>query len=96
MSNQTVSTNEETMVGGWTPYGPLTPEDKQIFDEATKGFPRVQFTPHSVSTQLVAGMNYRFKCSAMVPPAEVIWEVIVEIFQPLGGGQPYITGIYRV
>jgi hypothetical protein len=94
MSNQKVTNNAGAVPGGWTPYGPVTPEDKQIFDEATKDFPRVQFTQHLVSTQLVAGMNYRFKCSAMIPPAEINWEVIVEIFQPLEGGQPHIIAIW--
>jgi hypothetical protein len=44
---------------------------------------------------VVAGVNYRFKCSASKPPAYVIWECIVEIFQPLDG-EPYITGIIRI
>lgn len=87
--------NAQTLLGGWTPYHPLTPADKQVFTEAMAGFVGVTYTPQTVSTQLVAGTNYRFKCTASIPPAEVIWEAIVEIFQPLEG-KPYVTGITRI
>jgi len=96
MANQTVTNNAGTLVGGWSPYGPLTPEDKTVFDEATKGLVGVEYRPKTVSTQIVAGTNYRFKCNASIPPALVIWEAIVEIFQPLDGGYPYVTGIQRI
>lgn len=92
-----MSTATATQVpGGWTAYHKLTPEDQRVFDEAMKGFVGVKYTPISVSTQVVAGMNYRFKCEASMPPSDVIWEAIVEIFQPLNGGTPYITGITRL
>lgn len=87
---------EATLVGGWTPFHALTAEDKAVFDQAMKGFVGVKYTPQSVSTQVVAGKNYRFKCTASMPPAEVVWEAIVEIFQPLNGGAPYVTGIIRL
>lgn len=86
---------EAIIVGGWSKYHKLTPEDKLVFDEAMKGMVGVKYTPESVSTQVVAGMNYRFKCSASMPPADVIWEAIVEIYQPLDG-KPYVTGITRL
>lgn len=87
--------NEANVPGGWTPYHALTPEDKAVFQEALAGFVGVHYTPNTVSTQVVAGTNYRFKCTASIPPAEVVWEAIVEIFQPLKG-KPYITGIVRI
>jgi hypothetical protein len=87
--------NSENLVGGWTPYHDLTAEDKVVFEEALKGFVGVKYTPNSVSTQLVAGTNYRYKCKASIPPAEVLWDAIVEIFKPLKGA-PYITGIIRL
>lgn len=83
------------VVGGWTAYHKLTPNDQKVFDEALKGFVGVKYTPQAVSTQLVAGMNYRFKCTASIPPADVVWEAIVEIYAPLNG-QPHITGIIRL
>lgn len=85
----------DNLVGGWTPYHPLTAEDKKVFEEATKGLLGVTYSPNEVSTQVVAGTNYKFKCTASMPPAEVVWEAIVEIFQPLTG-EPHITQIIRI
>ncbi|KDC44967.1 hypothetical protein, partial [Pseudoalteromonas fuliginea] len=67
-----------------------------IFDQAMEGFVGVKYTPQSVSTQVVAGMNYRFKSLASMPPSDVVWEAIVEIYQPLNGSRPYVTGITRL
>ena len=94
MSTQTAATT--TTLGGWSAYHKLTPEDRKVFDEAMKGFVGVKYDPQSVSTQVVAGVNYRFKCLASMPPSDVVWEAIVEIFQPLNGGTPYVTGIIRL
>jgi hypothetical protein len=94
MSNHTL-TNNAKVVGGWTPYHKLTPEDKLVFDEALKGLLGVKYTPNTVSTQVVAGTNYRYKCTASLPPTEVVWEAIVEIYKPLNG-KPYLTGIIRI
>jgi mevalonate kinase len=95
MSGQNSVDTATLVAGGWSAYHKLTPEDKAVFDEATKGFVGVTYTPQTVSTQVVAGVNYRFKCLASIPPAEVVWEAIVEIFKPLNG-KPYITGIIRL
>lgn len=95
MSTNTVLNGSEVSVGGWSPYHPLTAQDKAVFDEAMNGFVGVKYTPNAVSTQVVAGTNYRFKCTASMPPSEVVWEAIVEIFQPLNG-KPYVTGIVRL
>ncbi|WP_136668871.1 hypothetical protein [Flavobacterium sp. H122] len=95
MSTNTVLNDKEIIVGGWSPYHPLTAQDKAVFDEAMKGFVGVKYTPNTVSTQVVAGTNYRYKCTASMPPALVVWEAIVEIFQPLNGA-PYVTGIVRL
>jgi hypothetical protein len=90
-----MATQESTQAGGWSPYHALTAEDKKIFDEAMHGFVGVKYTPQMVSTQVVAGMNYRFKCSATMSPSNAIWEAIVEIYSPLQG-KPYVTGIIRI
>lgn len=84
------------IVGGWTAYHALTAEDKKVFDEALTGFVGVSYEPQTVSTQIVAGTNYRFKCSATLPgPEPIQWEAIVEIFESLGG-KPHITSITRL
>lgn len=93
MSTEALS--KSVILGGWSPYEPISPEERVIFNEATQGLLGVVYTPISVSTQVVAGTNYRFKCEASVPPSEVIWEAIVEIFAPLDG-KPYVTGIIRL
>ncbi len=92
MSTETL---KETIVGGWTAYHALTAEDKKVFEEALAGFVGVTYTPQAVSTQIVAGTNYRFKCIASMPPSNVIWEAVVEIYAPLEG-KPHITNITKV
>lgn len=82
----------QTLPGGWSPYHDLTPNDRKVFDEAIEGIVGVDYTPSKVSTQVIAGMNYRFKCTASAPPALVVWEAIVEIVKPLHG-RPFVKGI---
>ncbi len=94
MSTNTLN-EQETIVGGWSSYTPLTAQDQAVFEQAMKGFLGVKYTPNTVSTQVVAGTNYRYKCTASMPPAEVVWEAIVEIFQPIDGA-PYVVGIVRL
>lgn len=86
---------QATLVGGWSVYHPLTPEDQLVFNEALSGFVGVHYEPSEVSTQLVNGTNYRFKCNASVPPADVIWQAIVEIYKPING-KPHIVSIIRI
>ncbi|GAB0155750.1 hypothetical protein CHRYSEOSP005_10120 [Chryseobacterium sp. Alg-005] len=86
---------QELVVGGWTKYHALTPEDQKVFDEAMSGFVGVSYTPQEVSTQLVNGTNYRYKCIASMPPADVVWEAIVEIYQPING-KPHVVSIHRI
>lgn len=86
---------QETLVGGWTRFHAVTPEDQKVFDEAMQGFVGVVYTPLEVSTQVVNGTNYRFKCNASVPPADVVWQAIVEIYQPIKG-KPHVTAITRI
>ncbi|GEN77348.1 hypothetical protein CHA01nite_30880 [Chryseobacterium hagamense] len=87
---------QELVLGGWTKYHALTPEDQQVFDEAMKGFVGVKYTPQEVSTQVVNGTNYRFRCDASMPgPQPMNWEAIVEIYAPIEG-QPHVVSIHRI
>ncbi|UQB67421.1 hypothetical protein [Epilithonimonas zeae] len=86
---------EELTVGGWTAFHSLTSEEQQVFSEALRGFVGVKYTPTEVSTQLVNGTNYRYKCAASMPPSDVTWNAIVEIYKPING-QPHVTGITRI
>jgi hypothetical protein len=87
--------NLQYLLGGWSSYQNLTPLDQKVFDDALSGFVGVSYKPYSVSSQIIAGTNYRFKCIAQVPPAQVIWESIVEIYAPING-TPHIIGIVRI
>lgn len=88
----TTLAQEPTMVGAWTPFHRPTKEDLEVFETAMKNIKGVIYEPFSVSTQVVNGTNYRFKCSAQIPPSMVIWEAMVEIHQPIGG-TPTVTKI---
>ena len=85
MSNQ--------ILGGWSPYGKPTAGDLKIFNEALAGFVGVKYTPEKVSTQVVAGMNYRFICKAEPSTIEPLqYQATVQIYAPLKG-KPFITHI---
>ncbi len=87
---------QELVVGGWTKYHALTPEDQKVFDEAMGGIIGVNYKPQEVSTQIVNGKNYRFKCLASLPGgSQVVWEAIVEIYAPIEG-QPHVVSIHRI
>ncbi|WP_299122181.1 hypothetical protein [uncultured Tenacibaculum sp.] len=94
MKTETLTENQ-TVVGGWSPYTALTPEDRKVFDEAMAGLVGVNYTPEQVSKQVVAGINYRFKCEASMPPSMAVWQAIVEIYQPLDK-KPHVVGIIRL
>ena len=94
MSTQTVIKNE-TKVGGWSSYTKPTPAQLDIFNQATKGLLGVKYIPQLVSFQIINGVNYRFKCLASIPPADVVWEAVIEIYAPING-IPYVTGIIRI
>lgn len=90
--------NATTLSGGWSPYRPLTAEDKAVFDQAMQGLVGVGYVPSQVSTQVVAGTNYRYQCTATVVSASPSsWQAIVQIYQPLPGqGKPHVTDITRI
>lgn len=85
----------QTAAGGWTPYRPLDAGDKKVFNEGMAGITGVLYLPEQVSTQVVNGINYRFKCKASIPAQPGVWEAIVEMYQSLDG-KSQITGIIRL
>lgn len=91
-----MSTQEqELLVGGWTKFHTLDAEDQKVFDEAMRGFVGVKYSPEQVSTQVVNGINYRFKCAASMPPSDIIWQAIVEVYKPTQG-VPHVVAITRI
>lgn len=91
-------TDEEMLTGGYTRQRALTAEDTALFEAATHGLTGVSYTPESVATQIVAGTNYRFICTAVTATAEPkTYKAAVTIFQPLPGrGEPEVTEIIRL
>lgn len=90
--------SDECIEGGWTSHHEPDEDAMQVFSEALRGFARVKYTPITVATQVVAGINYCFLCDAMTLAKEPKkFHVYVYVFRPLPGqGEPYITDIVRV
>ncbi|CAM1374033.1 phosphatidylserine decarboxylase [Tenacibaculum xiamenense] len=74
-----------TLLGGWSPYKPLTTNDLVAFNEANDGIHGVYYKPLLVAKQVAAGINYRFICDTSAPPAMATWKSTLEIFKPLNG-----------
>lgn len=87
---------DETTLGGWSSWKKPDKEGMEVFEEATKGLLGVTYTPKEMSTQVVAGMNYRYKCSAEVMSQDhTTYNVLMEIYKPLTG-DAVITHIERI
>ncbi|MCL2053404.1 MAG: hypothetical protein FWG90_03040 [Oscillospiraceae bacterium] len=80
------NTVEPPMTGGYGEVRNVTDEDLAVFEEAMADMDGVAYVPLSVSTQVVAGTNYRFLCSAtgVYPGAEPTLK-FVTIYQDLDG-----------
>lgn len=86
---------EEMLCGGFSEQRPLTKEDSAVFAAATKDYAYLGLKPLSVSTQVVAGMNYLFVCEmkAFGGPAT---QTNVKIFKPLPGrGEPELIVVEK-
>lgn len=95
MEKQTEST---VSVGGYTQQRPLDDPERELFRQVTHGMTGVSYTPESVATQIVAGTNYRFVCTAKTATLHTeTYKAEVTVFQPLPGrGEPEITSIKRL
>lgn len=98
-ANPSEENKSDIKYGGWTNNRELTDQDKALFDKVMSHLLGVKYTPLRVSTQIVAGTNYRFLCEAQtvtLHPCE--YHVLVYIFQPLPGTkeEPYCTNIVRL
>ncbi len=84
-SCESSSRMEKVVTGGYSDYRDLSDEDKALFGTVYKG--EIKLTPQKVSTQVVAGLNYRFICID-----DAGKEHVVCVFQPLpGSGEPEVT-----
>lgn len=89
---------DSTLPGGWSPRRPLTEEDRKLFETVMKGWCGATYDPICVSSQIVAGTNYRFTCK-VTTATEIskTYHAIVAVFESLPNeGKPYITDIIRL
>lgn len=94
-NNLEIDNELNATVGGWGSFHDLTSEEKALFEKAMISLKGVDYVPYSVSTQVVAGINYRFKCTAtVVYPNAKPYKAIVQIYKPLSG-EPVITDIHK-
>jgi len=81
-------TTSETppVIGVYSEDRPITGEDMAVFNEAMESLVGVSYEPTLVSTQAVAGINYRFTCTAtpVIPDPEP-YRALVFIHKPLEG-----------
>ncbi|CAM1372765.1 conserved hypothetical protein [Tenacibaculum litopenaei] len=94
METNTLTEKHLGVLGGWTKYRKLNDEDLAVWEATPKPI-GVNYAPYEVASQVVSGMNYKFKTVASIPHADVEWPAIVEIYKPLDE-PPYITGITRL
>jgi len=80
---------KEILCGGYTEQRELSDEDLVLF---RKVMGEVPFTPLSVATQVVAGLNYRFWCRYDDGSEDAPVHCFVTIYQPLQG-EPVISKI---
>jgi len=86
--------NEGHVLGGWSRFNfSITPEAKNVFDQALKVIAGVKYTPLAFATQVVAGLNYCFLTEGQVViPENPQFAVLIHIYAP-PGGQPHVTHI---
>jgi len=89
--------NEGHVLGGWSSFNfNITPEAKNVFDQALKGLVGVKYTPLAFATQVVAGLNYCFLTEGQVViPENPQFAALIHIYAP-PGGQPHLTGMTRI
>lgn len=82
-SELVISSATNAIVGSYSEYRGPSEDEKIFFEEVVKGYEKELFNPERVSTQVVAGINYRFLCS--MKDGDVTSKVVVTIYKPLSG-----------
>ncbi|HWW03922.1 hypothetical protein [Collimonas sp.] len=85
------------LAGGWTQFDyEITSAARAVFKEATAEIIGVTYTPSAFATQVVAGTNYCFLCTAQVAhPVVSPYPALVSIFKPLSG-KAHVSEITRI
>lgn len=88
----------QPLCGGYTGQRALTDDERQLFEDVTRELDGVGYVPESVATQVVAGINYRFICTAKtVTRRPETYQAEITVYKPLPGqGDPKITAIKRL
>lgn len=84
--------------GGYSEVREPSDEEYQLFREVTDKMEGMSFTPLSVQTQVVAGLNYKFYCRFSDGTAENSpGHCYLTIYKPLPGqGEPKVTSMEKV
>jgi hypothetical protein len=93
-AENTSTANAPTIQGGHSEIGPLSDNEREIFNLAVAGVDDVFYEPIRVSVQTVGmGFNYRFEATAtpLTSDAEP-YAVIVTIYKPFDD-EPELIGI---
>ena len=95
LANLAAGKTDEMLMGGYSEQRPLTAEDSAVFAAATKDYAYLNLTPLSVSTQVVAGMNYLFLCEMKAFGGAAV-QTNVKVFKPLPGrGEPELIVVEK-
>lgn len=95
LANLAAGKTDEMLMGGYSEQRPLTAEDSAVFVAATKDYAYLNLTPLSVSTQVVAGMNYLFLCEMKAFGGAAV-QTNVKVFKPLPGrGEPELIVVEK-
>lgn len=81
----------EQLCGGYTEQRALTAEDLALFNE-TVDTAQMAYTPVSVATQVVSGMNYKYFCSYSDPASGKTGNCWIIIYKPLQGN-PILSAV---
>lgn len=99
-STAEISSQDDTqeLVGAFGEEAPLTVEEQEIFSEATAQLVGIKYTPITVSTQIVAGTNYCFRCSGETGNANHnIKEYYLTVYVSLDSDElPVVTNISEI
>jgi hypothetical protein len=83
-------------MGSYSPFKEVSEEDRAVFDNAKNDFIGSGFDVKYVSTQLVAGFNYKFAGTQNITLKNpVAYPAFLTVYAPLSG-DPIITSIKKV
>jgi hypothetical protein len=83
-------------LGGYTAFKEISDEERTMLEDILKGFSGSGFNVKYVSTQLVAGINYKFAGTQnMITKNALKYPVLLTVYKPLFD-YPVITGVEKV